>query len=654
VDDAVNALAKEAGIAVDWIDASDQPQRVSIGSLRRVLDGLGYPNGSMSDVAESRERLRDITSRERTFFTATVGEPTAIGGTQLPAVYQPGYYRLNHNGREITVAVAPERCVTFADLAPGARLYGLAVQLYSLRRHGDDGFGDTRALNDLVAAATREGADAVALSPTHSVFAADPARYAPYSPSSRLFLNPLHADPAAVFGAERVAAARAHAEPHVPPIRDALIDWSNAASAKYALLRRLYDDFAAKELSRPGNALASDFMSFDRDGGERLRDYALFEALHRHQYGQYSQWSWVDWPPDSRNRKATGARQFADQHTDEVRFHIFMQWLADRAFRNVQKTARERGMRIGLISDLAVGINPSGGDAWSRPKDLLLGLNMGAPPDLFNARGQDWGLTAFSPQALLESGFEPFITTLRAAMRSAGGVRIDHVMGLSRLWLVPQGASPAEGAYLFYPLDDLVRLIAIESHRHGAVVIGEDLGTVQPKFRRRIADTGIGGMDVLWFQREGDAFLPPSEWRHDAVAMTSTHDLPTVAGWWTGTDIATRAALGLAEENIETKQRAKDRTALWHTFQAAGVAEAGAPLPKDATPAVDAAIRFTAQSPATMALIPIEDVLGLTDQPNIPGTVDEHPNWRRRLDAPAAGVLDPPQVRARLKTLRER
>jgi 4-alpha-glucanotransferase len=498
--------------------------------------------------------------------------------------------------------------------------------------------------------AAREGADAVALSPIHSLFAADPSHYAPYSPASRLYLNPLYADPAAVFSAERVAAARTH----IPRTTDALIDWSEAALGKYALLRRLYEDFATNELSEAGNALASEFKSFERNGGDRLRDHALFEALHQHRYGELKQWSWVDWPADCRHPHGGEVRHFAHEHAHAIRFHVFMQWLADRAFRSVQKAARDGGMRVGLISDLAVGMSPDGSHAWSRSKDLLLGLDIGAPPDLFNPRGQDWGLTAFSPQALIDSGFEPFIATLRAAMRNAGGVRIDHVMGLSRLWLVPHGASPAEGAYLSYPLDDLLRLIALESHLHRAIVIGEDLGTVQPEFRRRIADIGIAGMDVLWFQRKGDAFLLPSKWRRDAVAMTSTHDLPTVAGWWTGADIATRAALGLANEETEAKQRAKDRASLWHAFQRAIVVEADAPLPKDAAAVVDAAIGFAAQSPAAMTLIPIEDVLGLADQPNLPGTVDEYPNWRRRLDRPAAQVLDPPQVRARLEALRER
>ena len=553
MDDAVRGLAKAAGIAVDWIDAADQPQRVSIGSLRRILDGLGYPNGSKGEIAESRKRLRDLTGEARAFYTATVGAPIAIGATRLPAMYEPGYHRLNANGREITVAVAPPRCVTPEDLAPAARLFGLAVQLYSLRRLGDDGLGDTGALSDLVTSAAREGADALALSPAHSLFAADPTHYAPYSPSTRLYLNSLYADPAAVLGAERVAGARSD----VVSAPDPLIHWPDVASTKHALLRRLYEDFAAKELSQPGNALASDFMSFEHQGGDRLRDHALFEALHQHWYGERGQWNWVDWPSDWRHPRAGGARHFAREHESEIRFHVFMQWLADRAFRKVQKTARDGGMRIGLISDLAVGMNPCGSHAWSRPNDLLLGLSIGAPPDLFNSRGQNWSLTALSPRALIVSGFEPFIATLRAAMRNAGGVRIDHVMGLSRLWVVPQGASPVDGAYLSYPIKDLLRLIALESHRHRAIVIGEDLGTVQPEFRKRIADFGIAGMDVLWFEREGDAFLSPSRWRHDAVAMTSTHDLPTVAGWWTGADIATRAAIGLANDKTEAKQRAQ-------------------------------------------------------------------------------------------------
>ena len=653
MDDAIRELAHAAGIAVDWTDAADRPQRVSIGSLRAILAAVGYPCASKADIAESRTRLRALSEGDRTFFTATAGEPIALhlsrgAPNTLPAIGEPGYHRLRVGDRDVTLAVAPPRCVTFDDVAPEGKLYGLAVQLYALRR-ANEGFGNTAALRDLVAGAAREGADAIALSPTHSLFAADPAHYGPYSPSSRLFLNPLYADPTAVFGPDRVAALDGAA---APPREDALIDWPGSARAVYALLRRLFDSFAAIDLAQK-TALALDFERFVHDGGDRLREHALFEALHQHWFGaDEPTWSWSDWPTEWRTPDAPAVTAFARREPGAVQFHMFAQWIAARSFAGVQQAARDAGMRIGLVSDLAVGMSPGGSHAWSRQQDLLPGLNIGAPPDLFNTRGQDWGLTAFSPQALIASGFEPFLATLRAALRHAGGVRIDHVMGLTRLWLVPHGASAAEGAYLAYPLDDMLRLIALESHRHRAVVIGEDLGTVQPEFRARLARAGIAGMDVLWFQRDGDAFMPPTEWRRDAVAMTTTHDLPTVAGWWTGADITTRSAIGLAAEKTETAQRARERAALWSAFKDAGVATGGPP--KDADKAVDAAVAFTAQSPAALALIPLEDVLGLAEQPNLPGTIDEHPNWRRRLARPTSELLAAPHVRRRLKTLHER
>ena len=651
MDDAVRQLAREAGIATDWVDAADRPQRVAIGSLRSILVALGYPCATRNDITESRVRLRELSKDARTFYTTTAGEPISLSigrnRAALPPIREPGYHHLHVGDRDITLAVAPPRCVTFGSIAPGKKLYGVAAQLYSLRNAGE-GIGNTTALRDLVASVAREGADAIALSPTHSLFAADPAHYGPYSPSSRLFLNPLYADPATVFGRERIVPLQ-----HETRIEHGtLIDWAGSARSQYALLRRLFDGFVAAELERK-TALASDFENFVREGGDRLHEHALFEALHQYWFGaDEPAWSWNDWPADWRTPDAPAIREFASREARAIQFHIFAQWIAARSFASVQQSAREAGMRIGLISDLAVGMSPGGSHAWSRQQDLLPGLSIGAPPDLFNPHGQDWGLTGFSPQALIARGFEPFLATLRVALRHAGGVRIDHVMGLSRLWLVPQGASPADGAYLSYPLDDMLRLITLESHRHRAVVIGEDLGTVQPEFRARLARAGIAGMDVLWFQRDGDAFMPPAEWRRDAVAMTTTHDLPTVAGWWKGADIMTRSAIGLADEKAETKQRAQDRAALWSAFQDAGAAD-GDP-PDDAAPAVDAAIAFTAQSPAALALIPLEDVLGVVEQPNLPGTIDEHPNWRRRLAQPASELLLAPEVRRRLKTLRER
>jgi 4-alpha-glucanotransferase len=645
VDSRIRALAKAAGIATDWIDAADRPQRVSVGSLRSILDALGFPCTTSNQIAESQARLAALSRDARTFFTATVGEPISIGTTVLPAIDEPGYHQLETDGRAITVAVAPPRCLTLDDIAPGEQLYGLAVQLYALRGANDQGIGDAAALRDFVGAAARQGADAVALSPVHSLFAADPSHFGPYSPSSRLFLNPLYADPSMVFDN---AASATPSETQ----DGALIDWPKAARVKLDQLRRLHDGLATSTSGPP----VDDFTSFVQAGGERLREHALFEALHQRWLGQSEpKWSWNEWPADWRTPQSTEVKHFAGAEARSVEFHMFLQWVAARSFAEVQASARRAGMRIGLIADLAIGMHPGGSHAWSRQDDLLPDLSVGAPPDLLNGRGQNWGLTAFSPPALVKSGFEPFIATLRAAMQHAGGVRVDHVMGLGRLWLIPRGAAPTEGAYLAYPVDDMLRLLALESHRHRAVVIGEDLGTVEPEFRRRLSTAGIAGLDVLWFQRDGNDFLPPQAWRRDAIAMTTTHDLPTVAGWWSGHDIEMRTRLGfVADETQEKEERAKNCAALWRAFRKAGVVTTSDPPVADTESVVDAAIAFTAQSPARLALVPIEDALGLTEQPNLPGTIDEHPNWRRRLDKPASEILDAPRVRARLKVLRER
>lgn len=673
-DDGIRELARAAGLAETWTDALGIPQHVSIDSLRRILGALGYGTASSADVEESRRRLGPkgglpplVTMRSGSRLTlparaggAARGQITyedggvatlrfSTRGEKLvgPVLDRIGYHRLEFGDRVVTIAVAPTRCVTIADRAEGKHLWGVAAQIYSLRRAGDGGIGDATAVRELAEAAARHGADAIALSPVHSLFTADSGRYGPYSPSSRLFFNPLFADPAIVFGPQRVAQHRGDGGPfeEVP-----LVEWRPAAEAKLALMRRLFDDFEAHDRPR-GTEQANDFQSFVQEGGALLQGHALFEALHGKWMGSQPPLGfWRDWPPAFRQGllrpEDPEMASFVSTEGATVRFHQFLQWLAARSFQAAQRSAVEAGMKIGLISDLAIGMDRAGSHAWSRQSDLLLGLNIGAPPDEFNRAGQDWGLSGFSPQALVATGFEPFLATVRAAMRYAGGVRIDHIMGLQRLWLVPEGASAADGAYLDYPLDDFLRLLALESHRHGAVVIGEDLGTVPRGFRRRLADAGIAGMDVMWFERNRGSFRTPARWRRDAVSMTTTHDLPTVAGWWSGNDIAVRGALGLAAAG-EAEERLRDRRRLWRAFAAAGVAEGPTPAPDDTAPAVDAALGFVASSPAPLMLAPMEDLLGLTEQPNLPGTIDEHPNWRRRLPSPAAELFDDPVVARR-------
>jgi 4-alpha-glucanotransferase len=661
----IRALARGVGVESDWIDARGQPQRVALAALVQVLGALGFPCTTAAEFDDSCERMRGRLVRDRLppVMTATVGRSLQLpfsasgdataelleedGKTRslvlrcrrdsllVPPLSTVGYHQLRFADREVTLAVAPRRCPSIAEMTQGPG-WGLGVQLYSLSRPGDGGIGDTTALRDLVAGVAGHGADAIALSPVHSLFAANGAHISPYAPSSRLFLNPLYADPSDALPGVSIAGT--------PEFEQAaLIDWPRAAAAKYAALRRIFDQVK--------HDTPSEFDEFVARGGARLHEHALFEAVHAHwlEAGRREP-DWRRWPAEWRGPTAPAAIAFAAQSAHELRYHQFLQWLATVSFARAQAAARGAGMRIGLISDLAIGMDPSGSHAWTRPDDLLTGLSVGAPPDIYIPRGQDWGLVAISPMALVDTGFEPFIATVRAALRHAGGVRIDHAMGLMHLWLVPHGATPADGAYLTYPLRDLLRLLALESHRHRAVVVGEDLGTVPPKFRSRLRDAGVAGMDVLWFQRDEGQFHSPSTWRPDAMAMTTTHDLPTVAGWWSGSDIAERSRLGLAADG-EAAARETDRARLWRAFVQEGIAKPEQPPIDAGSAVVEAALGFVGRSPSPLMIAPLEDLLARREQPNLPGTVDEHPNWRRRLPLCAGPTMHDPAVVRRIRQI---
>jgi 4-alpha-glucanotransferase len=637
-DAAVVELAEAAGILIDWEDAGGVQQRVSIESLRAVLSGLGLPCGTASDCVDSIERLRaDTTETCRVLdvgdaLTGLTGKARLHledGGTRdvdlgaAPRIDVTGYHRLEWSGGEMPLIVAPAQCV-----APpaGSRRWGTAAQIYALR--GDGPFGDFRTLADFVREAARAGADAVMMSPVHALFTIDPSRYSPYSPSSRRFLNPWYADagPGWYDGAQ-----------------PDLIDWPGAVAAKLAALRTLYDGM------RDDPA----FEAYVSGASAELIDHARFEALHAHFLRTENARAWQDWPEAYRHPSTPAVADFASAHADDVRFNLFLQWRAEASLDAAGQAAR--GMRVGLISDLAVGLDAGGSHAWSRREELMLGIGIGAPPDAFQPAGQNWGITSFSPFALRQMAYRPFIDLLRSTMRHAGGIRIDHALGLRRLWVVPTGASPLSGAYLRQPEEDLLRLIALESTRANAIVIGEDLGVVPPGFRDAIEARGLLGMRVLPFERDEDGdFTPPAQWDVPAVAMTSTHDLPPIAGWWEGRDIAWRERMGAEGDRAgERRDRAHDRANLWQACTTAGVGEGAEPPAATPEPALDAAVAFTAATPCALAIIPAEDLFGLDEAPNLPGTIDEHPNWRRRLPDTADALFARPEVARRVDQIRQ-
>jgi len=685
-------LAESVGLLIDWVGSDDRPLSLSEERQRAMLTHLGWPAGDDDEVSASlarcQARQRPVAFEQLPpLLIADQGKPTPVpvadgGGCafairlesgetldghldaqgHLPAIQETGYHRvsllteLGDDSVTRIVAVAPPRCFTLDDVARERRhaqpsYWGVAVQLYSLRRNGDAGIGDLQALDDLCAVVTRSGADAVAISPLHALFASHPERFSPYSPSSRLFYNVWHASPECLFDEETLARARA---PFVEAMEQQasleLIDWPDSARLKLSLLERLF-----LHVQRDESALAwrSQLIAFRRDGGESLERHCRFEVLQAHaEHGD-----WRQWPEAWRAPRGEAVETFAEQHREAITFAVFLQWLVAAGLDRVQRNARQAGMAVGLIADLAVGVDPTGSQAWSDPEEFFQGLSVGSPPDAFNAHGQNWGVAAFSPQGLVDSGYRGFLGMLRASLAHAGGLRIDHILGLSRLWLVPEGESAQQGAYLRYPLDDLLRLVSLESWRHRAIVIGEDLGTVEAGLREQLAARGILGMSVMWFEREGEAFLPAESWRQTTMATTSTHDLPTVAGWWLENDLHWRDRLGLlkADEDLAelSEQRRQDRRRLVSVCELEEVADddgiAGDSV--DVDDVIDAVLAHVAATSTPLALLPLEDLLGLREQANLPGTFDEHPNWRRRLPIPAPQALKDPAVQQRLSRI---
>jgi 4-alpha-glucanotransferase len=648
---ALHTLAAAAGIEIAWNDVAGNAQTVSEASLRAVLAGLGLPAGSDAQIAESQTALRDASAAAGTrLITAELNVAIPLGhppgrfritlesgrilegvaapheaGSELPAIAEPGYHLAELGGALTTLAVAPARAYTLQDAAGGGKLWGLAVQLYALRRRAGGGIGDFAALAEFARHAAGHGADAIAISPVHAQFSANIGHYSPYAPSNRAALNALYI-------------------PLDMPGQDggALIDWPAEGAARLQALRDEFSNF------RDDAALAA----FRRQAGPGLERHAVFEALAETlSRSNPAARNFRNWPVEYQDPGSAAVARFAAEQGAEIRFHAWLQFMADQALASAQKTARDSGMKIGLIADLAVGTDRSGAQVWARPDEILQGLEIGAPPDFVNREGQRWGITAFSPLGLRRGGFDGFIEMLRHALRHAGGVRIDHVMGLARLWVIPPGLTCAQGAYLSLPVDDLMRLVRLESYRHRAVILGEDLGTLPFGFDAKLGAAGIAGLRVLWFERQGTPFKPPREWTGSAVAMTTTHDLPTVAGWWQGTDIAWREKLGMAGDSAAMRQT--ERAALWSAFQASGATSAPMPPPQDGAAAAGAACAHLGRTACTLALLPVEDALALPEQPNLPGTLEEHPNWRRRLPSDAQTLFAREDVRVRLAALAE-
>jgi (1->4)-alpha-D-glucan 1-alpha-D-glucosylmutase len=534
------------------------------------------------------------------------------------------------------------------------RLWGIGVQFYGIRSQRNWGIGDFTDLSSLIAMGAAVGADFIGVSPLHALYAADPFRFSPYSPSSREFLNVLFVDPTAMLAyacgsAARRAIDEASFQRHLVELRNAeFVDYAGVAACKDRVFRLIYEDFEATVGSQSDHPLAIAFDRFRRERSEPLRRFAIFQALScRPGFGP----NWRTWPEDYRDPASARVAEFAASNESETLYHAYLQWEADTQLSKCAAVARGAGMRIGLYLDLAVGTDPGSVEGWDNQRDVIPGFHVGAPPDLWNQAGQDWGLSARDPFAFMSSGSAGYRRVLGAVMRHAGAIRIDHVLGFHRLFLVAAGGSAEDGVYLRMPEHRLCRLLAEESVARQCVVIGEDLGTVPAGFQALMARYGILSYRLLIFGKDGSRYLAPGEYPPEALVAVGTHDLPPLLAFWSGSDLAVRTSLGLFPDEMTRQlvqaERAADRQAMRDALAAAGRA-----VGEDATSLMVAAHGFLARTPCRLFLAQMEDLAMESAQPNLPGSDERYPSWRRKLTRNLDAIFSDERTAAMLAAIR--
>ena len=696
--EALARLATAAGIAPIWLDIAGTRHVVAADTTRALLAAMGLGVATTGDARERLVELAAARERRRLPCVCVIAQGAAASvaiavdgatpqvraalrltcedGTETVLAFNAddcpasatqaadgrhvaqrllrlpplpaGYHTLRFDDgpeQACRIVVAPPRCYLPPALRAGGRRFGVAAHLYALRRRGDQGIGDFTALCQLGAATARAGGVVVGVNPLHALFSGERQRASPYHPSDRRFLDPIYVDVERIPELAGSSSARELLSSRAGAIAGlaarAAVDYTGVWEVKHAVLAACFAAFDGYPDAHPRVAR---FDRFVAAGGEPLRRFALFEAIAARHPGT----PWTLWPVGLRHPGAPEIAAFGEERRRDVRFALYLQWIADGQLAAAARDAREQGLAIGFYRDLAIGAAPDGAEVWANAgSGLAAGVSIGAPPDPLAPGGQVWQLPPPIPGELTASGYAGFRQLLAANMRHAGALRIDHVMGLARLFWIPDGAPAMAGAYVRYPQEDLLAVLAVESHRARCLVVGEDLGTVPEDFRGRLDAADILAYRVLWFERDGAAFRPPSQYSAKAAACISTHDLPTVAGWWNGADIEERRALGLVDDAqvaAAGAERQADREALVAALDAAGVAPE-APIDADAphTGAVTAAVhRYACASPSALVLVQADDLAGETVMLNLPGTDRERPNWRRRIAVEAGALWETP------------
>lgn len=602
----------------------------------------------------------------------------------VPSGLSLGYYDLKAYAKTpswsvegtLRLIIVPSHCYVPSQFGEGRRTWGLSLQLYALRSSRNWGVGDFGDLAEFLEWAGKDlGAGIIGLNPLHALRNRRPYHISPYSPESRLYLNVLYLD------VERIPEFQ-ESEPAQRMLEDSgfrsglealrqteLVDYDQVYAAKRAVLEALFATFQERHLGgqegtlRPKTERGLTFDRYIREEGEALETFALFQALSEEIRRLYPLVSvWQDWPEPYRHPKSAAAAAFRVTHAPQVRFHQYLQWVASEQLGEVAGRARALGMPIGLYHDLAIGTDRSGSDAWVYQDVLALGVDTGCPPDAFSSEGQNWELPPVNPARLRASGYRMFIDLLSKSLKHGGALRLDHVMGLFRLFWIPRGLPPSEGTYVRYPTEDLLGILALESMRHRAVIVGEDLGTVPPWIRERLADSRVLSYRVFYFERTDQGeWQATGAYPRQAMAVVGTHDLPTLSGFWGAQDIEVRSQLGnypdeaARQRMLEDRQR--DKVRVLRALRAEGLLPHGmteeSAAGQDMTPDLCRAIHaYLARTPSWVVLANLEDVLGEVAQINLPGTVTQYPNWSRKVSLSLEELRRDPRLRQLASALR--
>jgi 4-alpha-glucanotransferase len=622
----LSTRAKALGIQTEFVDGQGHRHVTDRAALRIILDALParlpyrFLDGAVvvRSGRASRTELREAATFPLRWKIVAGLKVIAQGEAKDRVITWPrdlpeGSYRLHLTDaasvtEEAPLIVAPAK----AFGGDFDRCWLLAVQLYGVRSARNWGIGDFTDLEGLIELAGHLGADGVGLNPLHALFDDRPGDCSPYSPNSRLFLNALYIDVERVSEFEPRVLAGSSGK--ITRLRTSeIVDYVGVAELKWRALRSAFKKFSAD----PATGRQRDFVKFRAERGPLLSRFACFEVL-RHKFKK----PWWEWPEEWRQpdeAKCASLREGPD--AAEIEFVEFVQWTADRQLRACRDLAQRRGMKVGLYLDVAVGVQSDGFDAWNEQLAISRHLAVGAPPDPLNTSGQNWGLAGFNAAGLEIQSFEPYREMLRASMRHAGAIRLDHVLGLKRLYLVPHGFPATDGVYVQMPFEALLAATAQESVAHRCVVIGEDLGTVPEGFRAQMADWGIWSYQVMMFERDDHGkFRGVDHYAPNALVTFNTHDLSTYAGWRSFSDLKLKRSLGIDPGESDN--------ARWHALAMLSDVLRHYGIDRHD---LNAVVGFLARTKSRLLAISLEDLLGVIDQPNIPGTVNEHPNWRQRL-----------------------